>query len=84
MSFSYRQVSENQIKDIFQNNDNIILVNYDINQFPHIFYLLFHAQWQIAHEINSSYEMSLNVQHVLAVDLHFFSEPDPLPCWQDM
>lgn len=51
MSFSYRQVSENQIKDIFQNNDKLILVTYDINQFSHIFYLLFHAQWQHMKEI---------------------------------
>lgn len=43
MSFSYRQMSENQIKDIFQNN-KLILVNNGMNQFSHIFYLLFHVQ----------------------------------------
>lgn len=44
MSFSYRQVSENYIKDIFLNNAKLILVNNDTNLFSHIFYLLFHAQ----------------------------------------
>lgn len=79
MSFSYRQMSENQIKDIFQNN-KLILVNNGMNQFSHIFYLLFHVQWQTAHWKNSWDEVSPNVQQILVVDLYFFPKPGPLPC----